>query len=71
MTKSKKSAPKDQTIRASPVDVKLVRMLTTLTDETHVELIARLLRGRVCKELRARGQDPDRVIAEHEPASRS
>jgi hypothetical protein len=60
-----KSKPSAGAITALPLDVKLIRMLTCLTEETHAELVARLLRGPVCKELRAKGQDPDRVIAEY------
>jgi hypothetical protein len=71
MTKTKKPRA-DITGRLAvfPADAALVRMLTALTGETQAEVVARLLRGAVARQLRGQGQDPDRVVALHEAASR-
>jgi hypothetical protein len=63
MTKTK---PEEATGRLAvyPKDVFLVRLLSSLTQETHGEVVARLLRKQVRKELSARDVDPDKAWAD-------
>lgn len=68
MTKTKPERA-DGRLVVSAANATLVRLLASRTGETQDAVFTRVLRGHLCRALKAHGIDPDRVIAEHEAKS--